>query len=1417
MKTLPSGGRDRGGLRVGLLPLGGPHVVRDRTAGNARCSRRLCSKASTPSGRRGPQECEADIADSVASMTTDARLPQMGRALFSQRAQAGSWCPATEPQAVASQPASSPLPLSALQSQMWHLSLLAPESRALSELVEIRKTGALDVEALRRALSTVLSRHEVWRTTFACVDGVPRHFVPEPVEIDLPLVGLSHMGAEEAERRAGKIATADAQRHYDLARGPLIRPRLIRVTDGDHRLYLAMHQLVFDWVTLQRVLLPELIAAYRAYATGQALSLPEPQSQYSDYAIWQRDWLSGPTAAARIARWRSRLSGVTSTQLPLDHPTPAGQRFARGTIPLTIDYATVEGLRVASRRAGGTLFHALAAAYAWWLHRYTESSDVVFVTLHDLRWRKPLSTVAGACVTPVAVRCEVTGQETFIELVDRVRGVVTEAVSDVVPFATLLAELGVPRDPRNNPLFQTALNLVSPTTSPADDWSLNVIESDVADAVGSSRFNIEIELDERPDGHVAGRLAFDTDLFERATARAMAAHWVRLVQAVAARPDLPIAQHELVTRAERQHQLSWNPAAPQGISSQCVHEIIRAQTVRTPDSVALQAGDEALTYRQLDDRAEDIAARLLAAGARTGTVVAVLVDRKPDLVAALLGVLKAGAAFLPLDPRQPAARSTFSINDAGAAFILTDRQLPAGGEAITAKLINLNDPSPARPAPEFDSSVTASPNDLAYVTYTSGSTGRPKGVLVEHRGLANVMLSMFDEFGVTASDTVLSSSSISFDAGLADVFCALACGARLVFATVEQATNPDALSRLIAGTGATYMMTTPTLWEALIAVGWNGDPCLTGVSVGETLTEALAEALLRRCRAVWNGYGPTEATIGSNFSRLAKGDTVTVGRPLPNVRVYIVDSRGRMQPVGVPGEIVIGGVGVARGYLNRPDEQARRFGDDPFHVGGRIYRTGDRGRFLPDGRIQYLSRYDDQVKIRGIRIEPDEIASTLAQHPSVGCCAVVPREVPGGGQQLVAYIVGEPGRPSDAEARGWLRHRLPEYMVPSAFVHLSAFPMTASGKLDKAALPAPLPPGTGLPEPQRPRNDVESRVAELWADVLGVPVADVNSDFFDVGGHSLLAQQLISKIERTFGVQLPVAMFLDSGRTVAGLAELLNPERASGTEEVASGPPLHFIFADHPSAMSLRHFTAQWGSAQPVHALVPEQRDGRFDQSLSIEQHASQALSAIRKRQPDGPLALVGYSIGGLLAYEIARQAVDAGQQVDWLCILDTEAPSMEQLLRAQLTLRWQLRRLRQQPARERRAKYAEVALRVLRGGPGALWPKHDFDYRGATEIVCRYQQPGHEVPMHLFVTEASAAAMKADLLGWDEFHKGALSVHHLAGDHATLIDLPGVKQVARMMLESLRKARASSTAAKSPAARLENLTRRRSRTCGTR
>jgi amino acid adenylation domain-containing protein len=1331
----------------------------------------------------------ADPVASMTSMSTDdpARLVQLRRALLEQRVRAAGSGPATEPAAVSPPTVSGPMPLSASQSQLWYQSQLAPDSRVLNEVIEIRKTGALDVDALRRALSKVVARHEVLRTTFDLVDGVPHQIIWEPKEVDLPLSDLSDLGWQESVERAVEIVAADSLRAYDLANGPLIRPRLIRIAENDHRLYIGLHHLIWDGLTLNRVVFPELVALYRSYVMGVPSSLPEPEAQYADYTKWELDWVRGPEIAKRIARWRNRLADITTTQLPLDHPRPSHQTFAGGTIPLTIDHTTVERLRSAARAAGGTLFHALAAAYAWWLHLYSESTEVVFGTPHDLRQRSDLFSVAGYAVTPVVVRCDVSGEESFIALMGRVGRVVTEALSDAVPFENLVSGLGVARDVRSNPLFQTSLVLEPPLTSPADDWSLHLMETDVRDALGSSKFDISIELDERPEGYVAGRLFFSTDLFDRETAREMMLHWCRLLEFVAAAPELPMGQHDLVTPDERGRQLSWNPTAQEGISpqSQCVHEIISEQVERNPDAVAVEVGDTTLTYRQLDDRAAAIASRLADAGVGTGSVVAVLLDRTPDLVATLLGILKSGAAFLPLDPRQPAARNSYSVNDAGASMIVTDRRLPANWDAGAATVIELGEPW----SPEA-CHVAVSPSDLAYVIYTSGSTGRPKGVLLEHGGVTNLMRTMFRDMRVGACDTVLSVVSISFDVALGDIFCALACGARLVLATAAQATEPAALSQLIADSGATYMMATPTTWAALVASGWRGNRSLTAASIGETLPDGLARALLQGCGPVWNTYGPTEATIITTVEQLAEGDTVTVGKPLSDVRVYVIDPDGRLLPVGVPGEIAIGGVAVANGYHNRPEEQTRRFGNDPFHVGGRMYRTGDRGRFLPDGRLQHLGRFDDQLKIRGFRIEPGEIESTLCEHPEVRSCAVVASEARSGEKQLVAYIVGEPGRPSESEIRDWLRRRLPEHMIPSSFTHISALPTTASGKLDKAALPAPSPRVTGRTGAQLPSDDTERRVAALWAELVAVPVTDVNADFFDIGGHSLLAARMIFKVQREFDVAPSLAAFLDSGRTVAGLAALINTENVSSTDEVTSDPPLHFIFADLASAVSVRHFKDQWADEQPVHVLIPEQPGGEFDPSVTIEQHASRALSAICDRQPEGSLALAGYSIGGAVAYEIARQAVDAGRQVEWLGIIDCLAPSMAQLEREHQTLRWRFRKIRRRPVREQWAKYLEVGLRLLRSG--VLWPQRDFDYLGAAEIACRYQLPGHDVPMQLFASEDTAADADTDLLGWDEFHKGPLEVHSIGSNHVSMLELPEVKQLAGMMPESLSKARAS-------------------------
>ena len=1073
---------------------------------------------------------------------------------------------------------------------------------------------------------------------------------------------------------------------------------------------------------------------------------------YSGGVVQGPDLLDDAELADRTAYWRESLAGSPLGQMPLDHPRSAQQSFTRKGVQLTINHTTIEGLRRVAQTTGSTVFQTLAAAYAWWLHRYLDSTDVVFGAADE------------RCASPTVLRCEVSGTESFSALVSRVRHVVAEAYRHAVPGEDLLNSIGIQSDSRDNHIFRTALVLGPRRETLAHSWS------------DSLNCDVTINLVEQIDGQLTGVLDFRAELFDDDTVREMAAQWNGVLDAAAVAPELPMADHDLVSPAQRRRQLEWNLAAVHDDSSQSIYEIIRAQVERTPHAVAVQLGDIALTYRQLDECASVIAAQLVLAGAGSGAVVALLLDRTTDLVAAIIGVLKTGAAFVPLDPRQPLARNAFCIHEAAANIIVTDHDLPAG-EGVTATVINIAELTSRVPVGGVWSNTVAA-EDLAYVVYTSGSTGRPKGVLVEHRGMVNLMHTMFPRLGITASDTVLSVSSISFDVALADFFCALACGARVVLATALQATDFAALGQLIADCGATYLMATPTTWAGLIASGWCGDSRLTAVSIGETLSPALAAGLLQRCGSVWNSYGPTEATVTTNFVRLAEKDTVTVGRPLPNLRVYVTDSRGRLQPVGVPGEIVIGGIGVARGYLNRPEEDARRFGDDPLHTGGRIFRTGDRGRFLPDGRVQHLGRYDDQLKIRGCRIEPGEIESVLREHPDVEHCAVVARPSSGGEPQLIAYLVGRKQLPRNTELRAWLSQRLPAYMVPKMFVQLSAVPLTTSGKLDKAALPAPASAMSSGGGTRSPRGDTQRLIATLWADLLAVPVTDATEDFFDMGGDSLLAVRLISEIQRVFGIQLPLAAFVDQGRTVAQLAKLLDVIRLTGGTEVIDVAPLHFIFANAASAMGVRHFARRWGAMQPVHVLTPDQPAGRFDRSVSLEQHARQALSAIRARQPDGPLLLAGYSIGGLVAYEVARQAIDAGQQIEWLGVVDEMAPPTMRRIAAQ-PLHSRLRRLGRQPARARWGKCADAARRVLGRGD-------TFDYPGAVAMACQYQQSGHDVPLHLYISADTAVDAESELLGWKEFHRGTVSGCHFSGSHVGLLETPWVGQLAQQMGESL-------------------------------
>ncbi len=1317
------------------------------------------------------------------SATDTDRLAAARRALLQQRLRSGR---TTRPStgAVTARTTTDPAPLSISQRQLWYLNQLAPEAIAYNEMVTVRKSGALDADALRRAFTELVRRHHAWRTTFPLIDGEARQVVHAPPSFELTVLDLTHLEPEVAEQRATELAAADTRRPYDLAAGPLLRPRLVRLTPEDHRLYLGLHHLVFDGVSLYRVVLPELVALYQAYSAGLPSPLPEPVLQYPDYAAWEVEWTASAAVAARVRHWRERLAGAPPLQFPLEHPRPARQEFRGGMVALSVRADTVARLRSFAQHHDASLFQVLAAAYAWWLHRYTGQPDLVFATATDLRQRPELDSLVGYCLTPMPIRVDLDDVPTLSAVLGRVRAEILDGLGKLVPFEHLVRELDVPRDPRLNPLFQTVLVLEPPLAAPDPEWSLHQMESAIGNQVGSSKFDLSLELDERPDGHLAGRFVYDSELFERSSAEQMGRHWTRFLGALAQSPELPLEALDRPDPAEQHRQLvQWNPPPSPEVAGRCVHELILEQAAWTPDAVAVVCGAQQLTYRELVTHARSVAERLVAAGAKPGTIVAALLDRSCEQVVGLLGILIAGAAYLPIDPRQPARRTQYMITDSGAMLLLTRTALLTDLPAVDAIVCVVDADHEATTSPV---TRAASPSDLAYLMYTSGSTGAPKGVLVEHRNVAYIMATLLQQYGVTASDAVLTVASYTFDVSVGDIFGALGLGARVVLASAEQTTDPHALAALIDQSGATFVSATPTTWSALLSAGWAGSLMVTAVTAGEPVPESLARDLIERCAAVWNGYGPTEATVVASCGRLLGGEPVTVGRPLPGGRVYVLDDQGRLLPSGVPGEIVLAGAGVARGYLNRPTETTARFGADPFVEGGRVYRTGDRGRFLADGRVQHLGRLDDQVKVRGFRVEPGEIEAVLREHPAVAACAVTAQENAQGERELVAHVVGT--GVSDVQLRAWVRARLPDYMVPTTIVGIEQLPVTPSGKLNRRALPEQESEHDVAPRGQAPRTPTEERVADLWSAVLHRDVTDVHADFFDLGGHSLLAARLIHQTEAQFARRLTLSEFLQHG-TIAGLAALLARAPTTDTVERTDRPILFFVYPDLSSAMSSRHLVGVWGDEQQMVPFVAPQTNGRFDVPGGVEGLVKPLIDLIRHEQPNGPYRLAGFSLGGLLVYDIARQLAKAGDEVEWLGVLDSPTPAIATSSLRGLTRWGWLTSLRTLDREERRARYRDAAQRAVRRLQRAPSTEdtEEFVYRDAFEIAHSYTQPGHAVPVDLFVTEDSIEEVGDATLGWGRYHRGPLRIHQLPGHHDALLDQPRVRDVARLLLASIR------------------------------
>ncbi len=1033
--------------------------------------------------------------------------------------------------------------LSFTQERLWFLEQLNHDDNLGNMPTAVRLTGRLDVAALRKSLNDIVRRHEILRTTFAVIDGCPVQVIASFLALPLPLLDLQHSPEAEREAEARRLAAAEAQRPFDLAQGPLLRASLLRLSDKDHVMLLNVHHTISDGWS-QSVLLRELVLLYEAIVNGQPSPLPELPIQFADFAAWQRQSLQTDALAEGLAYWKQQLAGpLPILELVVDrlHSTIQDLQTSRQT--RTLARSLTEAIKTQSRREGVTLFMTLLAAFDTLLYRYSGQDDIIIGTPIANRNRVEVEGMIGPFFNTLVLRTDLSGNPTFLELLDRVRKVVLEAFAHKdIPFEKLVEELQPERDINRNPLFQVVFAFQDTPTITLELPGLR-LSSFPFDLKVCTRDALGLAIQEAEENLVSileckmGLL--NLTVLER---------FQTLLESIVADPEQRLSDLMLLTEAER-HQLlvEWNDTQANYPQDKCVHELFEGQVEWTPDTIAVIFEEKQLTYRELNRRANQLAHQLQALGVGPEVPVGICVERSLELVVGILGILKAGGAYVPLDPAYPKERLAFMLEDAQLPVLLAQERLTDELHEHRAEIVCLDAGWEVIAQQSQEKLVSGTTTDnLAYVIYTSGSTGRPKGAMNAHRGIVNRLSWMQETYHLTEADRVMQKTPSSFDVSVWEFFWPLLTGAQLVVARPGGHKDSAYLVKLIAEQQITTLHFVPSMLRAFLEEQeLETCYCLKRVICsGEALPFEFQERFFARLDAqLHNLYGPTEAAIDVTFwacKRESKQWIVPLGRPIANTQIYLLDSHLNPIAVGIPGELYIGGVGVGRGYLSRPELTAEKFIPDPFSCqeGARLYKTGDLACYLPDGNIEFLGRLDSQVKIRGFRIELGEIEAVLDQHLAVREVVVLARQDVPEEKRLVAYVVSnQEEMPTTSELRSFLVAKLPDYMVPSAFVFLDALPLTPNGKIDRRALPVPdtLRAEYTQEEYVAPESLLEEKLAQIWTDILDVERIGIYDDFFDLGGHSLLAAQVIYRINKELQMNLSVDNLFEES-TIAGLA-----------------------------------------------------------------------------------------------------------------------------------------------------------------------------------------------------------------------------------------------------------------------------------------
>jgi amino acid adenylation domain-containing protein len=1322
-----------------------------------------------------------------------------------------------------------PLPLSFAQQRLWFLDQLEPGSAFYNIPAAVRLNGELNIAALEETLREIVRRHEVLRTSFASDGGMAVQIIDEAPLMRLALTDLSELEAGQREPQAMRILREEAERGFDLREGQLMRVRLLKLGATEHLLALNMHHIVSDGWSMG-VLITEVSRLYSGYSRGEEGVLEELEIQYGDFAVWQREWFQGEALERELKYWRQQLDGSPTLDVPTDRPHPAVQSHSGAHHSFALDHTVSRRLKELSQREGVTLYMTLLAGFQLLLSRYTGQTDIIVGTDIANRNRAETERLIGFFVNQLVMRTDLSGKPNFIELLKRVREVCLGAYAHQdMPFEKLVEELQPERDLSRSPLFQVKLILQN---APNQELRLSGLELSPLELTGrTTKLDLTLAMIERADGAIGGTIEYNTDLFDAATVERMAKHFARLLEEAGRASERPITELEMLSEEERWRLLvQWNDTAREYPHDSCLHQLFESQVERTPEATAVIFQDQKLSYRELNERANQLAHYLQTMGVGAEVLVGLCMERSPWMIVGLLGVLKAGGAYVPLDPQNPLERLSFMLEDAGVSVLLTQGhlvdQLPVHMGQVIA--VDADWSSIARESSDNPKSQTSAEN-LAYVIYTSGSTGAPKGVLVQHRGLVNYLTWAVRHYAPEDGSGSPLHSSISFDLAVTSIYAPLLSG-RSVDILTEREHVLALTSALKQRAGYSLLKLTPTHLQLLNdqltpeeLKGRSRVIILGGENLLSTTTRYWREHAPQT--RLYNEYGPTETVVGSCIyevgERESENVSVPIGKPIVNTEIYILNSHQHPAPVGVAGEIYIGGAGVTRGYLNQPALTAEKFIPHPFSTepGARLYRTGDLARYLPDGNMEFLGRVDHQVKLRGFRVELGEVEAVMAEHACIREAVLVLHEDSTGEKRLAAYVAAREPL-SISELREFLKRRLPEYMVPSAFIMMEALPLTPSGKVDRRALPGP---DATLAEPLEtfvpPRNTLEFQLAQVWEEVLMVQPIGVTDNFFELGGHSLSAVHMMARIRQLFGCDLPLNTLFQGG-TIEMLAALLRQRADSlsastlvGIQTSGSKRP---FFCVHPAGGNIICYISlarRLGPDQPLYGLQSPGLNGSQEPLQSIEEMATRYLEAVRSVQPSGPYLLGGWSFGGALAFEMARQLESQGEEIALLALLDSRAPVSlrDDVELDDATLLASIAADAELPVSEEELRQLEPDERLryfLDQGRSRCVVPADYDLEQARRLLCvyknnvkalnHYSPQGSVRKVTLFRASeeseagtgpASETSSPDATLGWSRFSSEPVDVYYVPGNHLDMLTVPRVQSLADVLSRSLEEA----------------------------